>query len=44
VLMLMVEFKDNLDTDEIMSAIENVRSNIKSKYPLVKHVLVQPSE
>jgi len=44
VLMLMVEFKDDLDTDEILAAIENVRANIRSKYPLVKHVLVQPSE
>jgi cation diffusion facilitator family transporter len=42
VLMLLVQFKQDLDTDEITNAIERIRSAIKEKFNLVEFVLIQP--
>ena len=42
VLMLMVEFKPDLDTDDILTVIESVRKNIKRKFPLIRFIMIQP--
>ena len=41
VLMLMVEFKPDLDTDDILTAIENIK-NIRTKFPLIRFIMIQP--
>jgi cation diffusion facilitator family transporter len=43
VLMLIVEFKADLDTEEILTSIENVRTRIKQRFPLIRFVLIQPA-
>lgn len=42
VLMLIIDFKDNLNTEEITGAIERIREIIKQEYQLVKFVIIQP--
>ena len=42
VLMLIVYFKTQLDTEEITDAIERVREGIKKEYKLVEFVIIQP--
>ncbi|CAL1519089.1 cation diffusion facilitator family transporter [Chitinophaga sp. MM2321] len=42
VLMLMVYFKADLDTEGITDAIERVRKAIKQEYTLVGFVIIQP--
>lgn len=42
VLMLIVDFKDDLDTQEITGAIERIRESIKKEFQLVRFVLIQP--
>ena len=42
VLMLIVIFKEDLDTEDITTAIERIRENIKKEYELVQFVLIQP--
>ena len=42
VLMLIVYFKTELDTEEITDAIERVREGIKKEYKLVEFVIIQP--
>lgn len=42
VLMLIIDFKDHLDTEEITGAIERIRENIKNEFQLVRFVLIQP--
>lgn len=42
VLMLIIDFKDHLDTEEITSAVQRIRENIKKEFPLVRFVLIQP--
>jgi cation diffusion facilitator family transporter len=42
ILMLMVRFKHNLESDEISAAIHRIRDIIKDKFPLVEFVLIQP--
>jgi divalent metal cation (Fe/Co/Zn/Cd) transporter len=41
-LMLLVVFKEHLDTEDITTAIERIRANIKTEFPLVEFVLIQP--
>lgn len=43
ILMLVVDFEDNLDTEDITSAIDRIRSSIKEKFNLVKFIIIQPS-
>lgn len=43
-LMLIIEFDDNLSTKIITAAIERLRENIKSTFPLVKFVIIQPQQ
>jgi cation diffusion facilitator family transporter len=42
VLMLLVTFEDDLDTEDITTAIERIRKLIKTTYPLVRFVFIQP--
>ncbi|MBB5438965.1 cation diffusion facilitator family transporter [Pedobacter sp. AK017] len=42
VLMLIIDFEDHLDTEEITGAIERIRENIKKEFQLVRFVLIQP--
>ncbi|TSD64935.1 cation transporter [Inquilinus sp. KBS0705] len=42
ILMLIVEFDPDIDTEEITASIERVRLAIKSAFPLIKLVFVQP--
>ncbi|RYU87997.1 cation transporter [Mucilaginibacter terrigena] len=42
VLMLIVEFDPDIDTEDITASIERVRLAIKTAFPLIKLVFVQP--
>ncbi|WP_316810882.1 cation diffusion facilitator family transporter [Pedobacter heparinus] len=42
VLMLIIDFEDHLDTEEITGAIERIRESIKKEFQLVHFVLIQP--
>jgi cation diffusion facilitator family transporter len=42
VLMLIINFKEDLDTEEITDAIERVRKAIKQKFQLIEFVIIQP--
>ena len=43
VLMLIVAFKEDLDTEEINDAIHRIRSGIKQEFHLIRFVLIQPN-
>jgi divalent metal cation (Fe/Co/Zn/Cd) transporter len=43
-LMLIVAFKPDLDTQDITSAIERIRNQIKNAFTLVEFVIIQPQE
>ena len=43
-LMLIIEFQDELNTKDITSAIERLSGNIKVEFPLVKFVIIQPQQ
>jgi cation diffusion facilitator family transporter len=43
VLMLIVAFKDDLDTEEITDAIDRVRAAVKKQFSLVRFVIIQPA-
>jgi divalent metal cation (Fe/Co/Zn/Cd) transporter len=42
VLMMIVYFKDELDTREINDAIEDIRHTVKKAFSLVEFVIIQP--
>ena len=42
VLMLIITFKDGLETADINEAIERIRFSIKHVFPLVRFVIIQP--
>lgn len=42
VLMLMVTFKPDLDTEDITDAITGVRASIRKEFELVEFVIIQP--
>lgn len=42
VLMLIIDFQDHLDTEEITMAVQRIRENIKKEFPLVRFVIIQP--
>lgn len=42
ILMLIIDFEDHLDTEEITEAIQRIREHIKNEYPLVRFVIIQP--
>ncbi|SIS62195.1 hypothetical protein SAMN05421786_101564 [Chryseobacterium ureilyticum] len=42
VLMLIIDFEDDLDTEEITEAIRRIRIDIKNEFKLVHYVIIQP--
>ncbi|MHA4895930.1 cation diffusion facilitator family transporter [Pedobacter sp. PWIIR3] len=42
VLMLIIAFKDDLDTEDINKAIIRIRRSIKAAFPLVSFIIIQP--
>jgi cation diffusion facilitator family transporter len=42
VLMLIITFKPDLDTETITEAVSRVRSNVKEEFELVEFVIIQP--
>jgi cation diffusion facilitator family transporter len=42
VLMLIIEFNPDIDTEDITASIERIRTAIKTAFPLIKLVFVQP--
>lgn len=42
VLMLIVAFKDDLDTEDINKSIISIRDDIKKAYPFVSFIVIQP--
>jgi len=42
VLMLIITFKDGLETADINTAIDRIRNSIKQEYDLVRFVIIQP--
>jgi len=43
ILIVIVDFEDDLDTEDITDAIERIRKEIKSSFQLVKFIFIQPS-
>lgn len=41
-LMLIVEFKNDLDTTALLTAIDEIRASIKQEYPLIRYLIIQP--
>jgi len=42
VLVLIIDFEDHLDTEEITEAVQRIRKTVKSAFPLVRYVIIQP--
>lgn len=42
VLVLIIDFKDHLDTEEITEAVQRIRRTVKAAFPLVRYVIIQP--
>lgn len=42
VLMLIIDFQDHLDTEEITEAIRRIRTDIKDEFKFVHYVIIQP--
>lgn len=41
-LMIIVNFKDNLDTEDITDAISRIRAVIKNRFALIEFIIIQP--
>lgn len=42
ILMLIVDFEDDLDTEEITEAIVRIRASIKHEFKFIHYVIIQP--
>ncbi|MFT3826609.1 MAG: cation diffusion facilitator family transporter [Chitinophagaceae bacterium] len=42
VLMLIVAFRNDLDTEDITAAIDRIKASIKKEYKLVHYIFIQP--
>ena len=42
VLMMIIAFKEELDTTDINEAIDRISRTVKKEYHLVRYVLIQP--
>lgn len=42
VLVLIIDFKDHLDTEEITEAVHRIRNTVRTAFPLVRYVIIQP--
>lgn len=43
-LIIIVVFKPDIDTEDITDAIERIREMIRKEFKLIKYIIVQPSE
>ncbi len=41
-LMLLIDFKEDLTTEDITNAIQRIQQRIKSEFKLVRYVIIQP--
>lgn len=41
-LILIINFEDDLDTVELTNAIDRIRDSIKKEYQLVEFLMIQP--
>jgi cation diffusion facilitator family transporter len=41
-LALRINFRDNLTTDQIEHAIDEVTSSLKASYPVLRHIVIEP--
>ncbi|WP_294184401.1 cation diffusion facilitator family transporter [uncultured Sphingobacterium sp.] len=42
ILMLIIDFKDHLDTEDITEAINRIRTTIKNDFKFIHYVIIQP--
>ena len=42
--MIIVAFKEDLDTADINEAIDRIRKDIKKEFHLIRFVIIQPEE
>jgi cation diffusion facilitator family transporter len=42
ILMLIIDFKDDLDTEDITEAIIRIRTHIKTEFKFIHYVIIQP--
>ena len=42
ILLLVIDFRDELTTAEINQAIVRIRATIRQKYPIVNRVFIEP--
>ncbi|WP_343322004.1 hypothetical protein [Sphingobacterium multivorum] len=42
ILMLIIDFKDDLDTEDITEAIARIRTRIKTEFQFIHYVIIQP--
>ncbi len=42
ILMLIIDFKDDLDTEDITMAISRIRRSIKNEFKFIHYVIIQP--
>ncbi len=42
ILMLIIDFKDHLDTEDITEAINRIRTTIKNEFKFIHYVIIQP--
>ncbi|WP_313531461.1 cation diffusion facilitator family transporter [Sphingobacterium multivorum] len=42
ILMLIIDFKDDLDTEDITEAITRIRTRIKTEFQFIHYVIIQP--
>lgn len=43
-LLIVIDFDDNLDTNEINDAVLRIRKTVKDAFPLVHYILIHPEE
>jgi len=41
-LALRINFHDNLTTDQIETAIDEITSSLKASYPVLRHIIIEP--
>jgi len=42
ILMLIIDFKDHLNTEDITEAINRIRTTIKTEFKFIHYVIIQP--
>ncbi|WP_262511803.1 hypothetical protein [Sphingobacterium multivorum] len=40
--MLIIDFKDDIDTEDITEAITRIRTRIKTEFQFIHYVIIQP--